>query len=102
MREFPLILGCRPKKKGSSPRNKREIPLKLWGRPKKVFIAKPAKKQFLLTNSGVMTSILGVSDLELLQGHRACYFLWGTIRVWMAQAVIWGARPRNATLWRWA
>ena len=33
---------------------------------KKVFFAKSAKKQFLLTNSRVITSILGISDLELL------------------------------------
>ena len=32
---------------------------------KSVFIAKSTKKQFLLTNSGVITSILGVSGLEL-------------------------------------
>ena len=32
---------------------------------KSVFIVESAKKQFLLTNSGVTTSILGVSGLEL-------------------------------------
>ena len=32
---------------------------------KRVFITKSAKEQFLLTNSGVITSILGVSGLEL-------------------------------------
>ena len=31
-----------------------------------VFVAKSTKKHFLLTNSGVITSILGVSGLELL------------------------------------
>ena len=30
-----------------------------------VFVAKSTKKQFLLTNSGVLTSILRVSGLEL-------------------------------------
>ena len=32
---------------------------------KKVFTAESAKERFLLTNSGVMISILGVSSLEL-------------------------------------
>ena len=32
---------------------------------KEVFIAKSAKKMFLFTNTGLMISILGVSDLEL-------------------------------------
>ena len=69
----------------------------------KAFYAKSAKKQFLLTNFGVITSNLGVSGLELLQvapslilylGHNPRFR--GTILVWGAQAVIWGARPRNA------
>ena len=69
-----------------------------------VFIAKSTKKQFLLTTSGVIISILGVLGLELhssstepvnffgpqssLGGHNSC--LGGD------QAVIWGKRPRNA------
>ena len=38
-----------------------------WGETtrKRVFIAKSAKKQFLLTNSGLITKSLGVSGLEL-------------------------------------
>ena len=38
-----------------------------WVKPQKqtVFIAKSTKKQFLHTNSGVITNILGVSGLEL-------------------------------------
>ena len=71
---------------------------------KRVFIAKSAKKQFMLTNSGVITSILGASGLELhfsgtehvtffgaqssLGGHSSC--LGVTSMIWG------GARPRNA------
>ena len=42
----------------------------IWGETtkKRVFIAKSAEKQFLLTNSGEMTSILGVSGLEMHSG----------------------------------
>ena len=51
-------------------------------------------------NFGVITSILGVSGLEL-QWHRACYFLlstilaWGEQFVWRAQAVSWGGTARE-------
>ena len=42
--------------------------MNFWVKPEKqaIFIAKFTKKQFLLTNSGVITSILGVSGLESL------------------------------------
>ena len=65
---------------------------------KGVFITKSAKKQFLLTNSRVITCILGVSGLELhFSGTKpVTYFghnprLGGTILVWGAHAVIWGS-----------
>ena len=72
---------------------------------KRIFITKSAKKQFLLTNSGVITRILGVSGIELhsrgtepvtffgaqsLLGRGAQFSFGGP------QAVIWGAQPRNA------
>ena len=76
------------------------------GKPqKKGLYNKICKKQFLLTNSGVITSILGVSGLELhFSRTEPVTFFWvnsrlgGTILTWWAQAVIWGggARPRNA------
>ena len=55
--------------------------------------------------SGVITSTLGVSGLELhFSGTEPATFfgaqssLGGTVLVWGAQAMIWGgARPRNAT-----
>ena len=74
------------------------------GENKKVFTAKSAKKRFLPTNSGVMTSILMVSGLELhpsgiklvsffgvqssLGGHNSRL---GGYKQWFE-----GARPRNA------
>ena len=61
------------------------------------------KKQFLLTNSGVITSILGVSDLELhfsgtepVTFFGAQFSLGGTVLVRGAQSVIWGGTARNA------
>ena len=69
-----------------------------------VIIAKSTKKQFLLTNFGVLPSILGVSGLELhtISTEPVNFFgaqssLGGsTILVWEGQAVIRGERPRNA------
>ena len=49
-----------------------------------VFNAKRTKKQFLLTNSGVITSILGVSGLELLSSSTK------HVNFFRAQAVFWG------------
>ena len=73
----------------------------------RVFIAKSAKKMFLLTNSGVIASILGVSGLEVHSSgtERVTFFgaqtsLGGTFSFRGAQAVIWGARLRNAFPWR--
>ena len=64
---------------------------------KRIFITKSAKKQCLLTNSGVITSILGVSGLELhFSVTEPVTFFWaqsslgGHSFVWGAQAVIWG------------
>ena len=73
-----------------------------------VFVEKSAKKQVLLTNSGVIISILEISGLELhSSGTEPVTFFRhnprsvGTILVWGAQAVIWGSmapecRPRGA------
>ena len=79
----------------------------MWGKDtktKRVFIAKCAKKQFLLTNSEVITSVLGVSGLKLhSSGTEPVTFFWtqfslGRVQFLFggAQAVILGARPRNA------
>ena len=46
---------------------------------KRVFIAKSAKKQFLLTNSGVITSTLGVSGLELHSSGTGPVTFFGTL-----------------------
>ena len=63
MRKIPQILGRRLKKKGLH----RKM-CEFWGEDKKmIFIAKSTKKRFLLKNTGLMTSILGVSGLELLR-----------------------------------
>ena len=49
---------------------------------KRVFIAQSPKKQFLLRNSEVITSILGVSGLELhYSGTEPVTFFGGTILV---------------------
>ena len=72
-----------------------------WVKPEKqaIFIAESTKKQFLLTNSGVITSILGVAGPELHScstepvnffGAQFSLGRGGTILVWGAQAVIWG------------
>ena len=46
-------------------------------------------------HSGSIPSLLISSGHKLRLGG-------GTILVWGAQAVIWGARPGNASPWRWA
>ena len=70
---------------------------------KRVLITESAKKQFLLTNSEVITSILGVSGLELhSSGNEPVTFfgaqssLGGIIFAWGPQAVIREARTRIA------
>ena len=65
MRKFSRILGWRQKK----PLHLKKCANfhELWGETtkKRVFITKLAKKQSLLTNFGVIISILGVSGLQL-------------------------------------
>ena len=71
-----------------------------WEQPHKqtIFIAKSTKKQFLLTNSGLINSILGVSGLELHSSKTEpvnCFETQSSLReaqfsFWDAQAVIWG------------
>ena len=73
-----------------------------------VFIAKCTKKQFLLTNSGMMPSILGVSSLELHSSSSesvnffGAQFLLGGAQFSFEgeQTVIWGGAapecPRGA------
>ena len=82
MRGYSLILGWRQKK---------DLHLKKWANfhelrgetTKNVFITKSAHKQILLTNSGVITSILGVSGLELhFIGTEPVTFFGGTILAW--------------------
>ena len=63
---------------------------------KRVFITKSAKKRFLLTNSGVITSTLGVSGLELHSSGTEPLTL-GTILAWGVQFSFRGAQPRNAS-----
>ena len=55
---------------------------------KKVFTAESAKNRFLLTNFGVMTSILGVSGLELHSSGTKSVTFFG------AQSLLWGHNPR--------
>ena len=65
---------------------------------------KTTKKQFLLANSRAVNINLGVLGLDLHSSSpEPVYFFGhsprlggGIIFVWGAQAVIWGARPRNA------
>ena len=54
-------------------------------------------------NTPLITSILKDLGLELHSSGTSLLLclgnnnhLWGIIFVWRAQAVIWGARPRNA------
>ena len=62
-----------------------------WNHKKKSFITKPAKKLFLLTNSGMITSILEVSGLELhFSGTEPVAFLGAQSSLGGAQVVTWG------------
>ena len=70
---------------------------------KRFFITKSAKKQFLLTNFGVIINILGVSGIELhSSGTDPITFLGaqsslgGIILVWGHKQCFGGAQPRNA------
>ena len=79
-----------------------------WNQKKRVFIAKSAKKQFLLMNSRVITSTLGISGLELhYSGSEPVTFFGsqsslgdgGTILVWRGTSSdLGGSRPGNAPL----
>ena len=71
-------------------------------RPKKMFSLR-CKKQFMLTNSGVMTSIFGSEasnctplalSMLLYLGHNPR--LGGTILIWGGTSSDLGAQPRNA------
>ena len=131
-REFPRILGWRPKKKvfvsktaristnsrakTDKKKKKKRHHLKKWANfyefwgestKKGSLLQNLPIKQFLLTNSGVITSVLGVSGLELhSSGTEPKITFHGAqssfgrrrhnSRLGGVQAVIWGARLRNA------
>ena len=61
--QFFTKSGAKTKKKVLTSKSGRIL---MRNHKKRIFIAKPAKKQLLLTNSGVTTSILEVTGLELL------------------------------------
>ena len=62
--------------------------------------AKIIKKQFLLTNSRAISTILQVSGLYLHSSSpKPINFFGAQSSLGGAQAVIWGARPRNAPPW---
>ena len=64
-REFPRFLRWRPKKRSSS-QKLREFPQNLvWSHNHIRYLLQNLQKTALLTNSGVITSILGVSGLQL-------------------------------------
>ena len=84
-----------------------------WVQPHKqtIFIAKSTKNQFLLTNSGLINSILGVSGLELhFSSTEPVNFFEAQSSLreaqfsfWDAQARFGGeARPPNSPSWRQA
>ena len=119
MREYPQILvftstsaqistksemKTKKKKKGLYLKNAR-ICMNSGAKSQKqtVFIAKSNKKQFLLPNFAVITSILGVSGLELHFSSTKPVTIFGVqsslggvqFSFGRAQAVIWGARLRE-------
>ena len=65
MRGFSWILGWRQKKLFISKNARISTNSGMKPQKKRFFVTKSAKKQFLLTNFGVITSILGVSGIEL-------------------------------------
>ena len=90
-----------------------QILMNSWVQPHKqtIFIAKSTKKQFLLTNSGLINSILGVSGLELHSSRTEpvnFFEAQSSLReaqfsFWDAQARFGGeARPPNSPSWRQA
>ena len=111
---FPRIREKRPKKKCLNRKSckKKIFAHKFWDEDqkkkksnKKGLHRRICKKRFLLTNSGVMISILRVSCLKLLhsRGTEPVTFfehnprLGGTILVWRGTSSdLGGARPQNA------
>ena len=82
MRKFLQILGKRPKKKRKGFHLKKCTDFhEFWDqttKKKRIFLAKSAKEQFLLSNSGVITSILGVSGLKLHSSDTEPVTFFGT------------------------
>ena len=99
MRGFSRILGWRQKKALHLKKCANFYEFRGETTKKGSLLQNPQKKQFLLTNSGVITSNLGVSGLELhFSGTEPFYgaqsSLGGTVLVWGVQAVIWeGTAP---------
>ena len=72
---------------------------------------KPQKKGSLLPKSANKETVLAPEFWDdnqylgshrprtALQWHRACYFLWGTILAWGAQAVIWRGKAPKCPSW---
>ena len=108
---FLRIRECTPKNKGLH-RKICENFHELWGEnqkqtKKKISIAISAKKQFLLMNSGLMTSILGcqvsnctpvAASLILILGHNPR--LGGTILVWRVTNSDLGGTAPECPPWR--
>ena len=92
--EFSRILGSRQKKSSLSQKMGEFTRIPGCSHKKRVFITKSAKKHFLLTNSGVITSILGVSGRELHSSGPELLTFFG------AQAVIWGGTALECPQWR--
>ena len=76
-----------------------------------VFIAKSTKNQSLLTNSGVITSIVGVSGIELHSSiTEPVNFKGGTILAWGGTILVWrgtssdlgGGTASDCSPWRQA
>ena len=77
-----------------------------WNHKQNFFITKSAKKQFLLTNSWVITSILGVSGIELHSSGTDPVTFFGAqsslgehdSRLGGHKQWFWGVQSRNATV----
>ena len=111
--KIPRNLRWRPKKKKKVFISKyARIFMNPWVQPHKqtIFIAKSTKKQFLLTNSGVTTSILGVSGLKLQSSStKPVNFFEAQSSLGRAQfsfvgarEVIWVGTTPNSPSWRQA
>ena len=84
MRGFSWTLGWRPKKKGLHSNNWANIHEFCGEDHKRSLLQNLHKKQFLPRNSGVITSILRVSDLELHSSGTEC------VTFFRAQSSLWG------------